>query len=176
MRGSQARPPPPLAPDAESPKFAVVWFYSPPPREPGHDQGPTRPRLPVRWLQCACGVAILTACFPWTHILHTRLWGPGDGPRGLETTAGFTVLMASVLCLLLSLLEDRNPHASDAVRPGVLATMIAAGLSLALTMRDGPGNLGGVTASFTGWFHAGVLAIAAGLYVAIQRHRRAASS
>lgn len=119
----------------------------------------------------ACLATTLTAWLPWTEVLHPRLWGAASGPRGVDTTAGFTAFAASALGLLLSTLDDRSPAAREAVRPGLLAATFAAAVAMGAEVWAGAQDIREVTAAFTLPFHVAAAGAAVAFVAAVLRHR-----
>lgn len=123
-------------------------------------------------LLLCCTTVALASLFPWIQIAFASLWGPGSGPRAIETTTGLTCLLACVLTALLSSSEGRTEASRDAARAGSMVLMSAALFLIGRSLWAGPGMLRGVSASYSNWFYAAAAAVGIGALCAILRVRR----
>jgi hypothetical protein len=116
-------------------------------------------------------VGVLCTARPWTEVRFARLFGELDGPPAWQSTTGFTCFATFALVLVVTLVETTHRRSHDAVRPASLLLAAVAALALGSAWLAGPGQLRGVSASWTPWFHGGCAAMLGVLGLAVVRWR-----
>lgn len=123
---------------------------------PAPDPLPRPPRPERRtWrtvLLLSAAAAAIASMRPWIEVQFHRLFGAVSGPPGWQSTAGFTCLCTSLLVAVMALAETQHRATHQAVRPGSLLLVVISALALALEWWDGPGQIRGVSASWTAAF------------------------
>lgn len=142
------------------------------PRRPDLPPPAPRDRAVWRWLLLgSAAAALLCALQPWIRVRFDRLFGLAFGPPGWHGTAGFTCLGTSALVIVLALAESGSRSAREATRPGSLLLVAITVVVVAVEWRQGPGTLGGVSASWTVPFHLLLLSLPALLTASVVRWR-----
>lgn len=124
------------------------------PTPPPPDPVPFREhRLWTGLLLGSAAVTVLATRWPWLRVKFERLFQDGGAPAAWQSTAGFTCLASSLMIAVMALVESGSETSRQAVRPGSLMLAGIALLTLAATLVAGPGELRGVTATWTPWFY-----------------------
>jgi hypothetical protein len=114
---------------------------------------PTPPRgEPQPWrgfLFASAAVAALATAWPWVRVEFERLFGAFAGPPGWRSSAGFTCLCTCALVALMAIAETQARSTHHAARPASLLLVAVCAAAIALEWWDGPGTLGGVSATWT---------------------------
>lgn len=141
---------------------------------------PPRPPAPGgtfgrRVVLVSATAAALATTQPWIAVQFERLFGAHPGPPGWQSNAGFTCLCTCLLVAMLAVAETRAKSTQEATRPASAFLTALCALALAVEWGAGPGQLRGVTATWTAAFWLALTSVPALLVACLARCPGAAS-
>jgi phosphatidylserine synthase len=135
-----------------------------PPRRPAPDGAFWR-----RVLLASAAAAAVATTQPWVAVQFGRLFGHHLGPPGWQSNAGFTCLCTCLLVAMLAVAETRAKSTQEASRPASAFLTALCAIALAVEWGAGPGQLRGVSATWTAAFWLAAVSVPALLIACLAR-------
>jgi phosphatidylserine synthase len=145
----------------------LAFAFAPAPRPP-------RPPAPGgaggrRVVLVSAIAAALATTQPWIAVQFERLFGAHPGPPGWQSNAGFTCLCTCLLVAMLAVAETRAKSTQEATRPASAFLTALCAIALAVEWSAGPGQLRGVSATWTAAFWLAAVSVPALLVACLAR-------
>ena len=139
---------------------------------PSPDPMPTPASGAGHWrrvLLASAALAAIATTQPWVQVQFDRLFGSHSGPPGWQSSAGFMCLCSCALVSIMAIAETSSEVTQQAARPASLLLVAISVVSLAFEWWSGPGQLRGVSASWTFAFWLVICSLPALLAVCLAR-------